>query len=47
MRCIPTGLLLASSDMPLIGSYRDLDVWRVSMDLVDEVLKRVKTIPRR
>jgi hypothetical protein len=32
--------------MPLIGSYRDLDVWRVSMDMVDEVLRRVKTLPR-
>lgn len=32
--------------MPLIGSHRDLDVWLVSMDLVDEVLRRVKSMPR-
>lgn len=32
--------------MPLIGSHRDLDVWNVSMDLVDEVLKCVKAMPR-
>ena len=32
--------------MPLIGSHRDLDVWLVSMDLVDEVLRRMKTMPR-
>lgn len=32
--------------MPPIGSHRDLDVWLVSMDLVDEVLRRVKTMPR-
>ena|SRR5688572_21173490 len=30
----------------MIGSYRDLDVWIVSMDMVDEVLKRVKSLPR-
>ena len=30
----------------MIGSYRDLDVWCVSMDLVDEVLQRVKLLPR-
>ena len=32
--------------MPIIGSYRDLDVWNVSMDMVDEVLRRVKLMPR-
>jgi four helix bundle protein len=32
--------------MPIIGSYRDLDVWNVSMDMVDEVLRRVKALPR-
>ena len=32
--------------MPIIGSYRDLDVWAVSMDMVDEVLRRVKAMPR-
>ena len=32
--------------MAIIGSHRDLDVWNVSMDLVDEVLRRVKTMPR-
>ena len=32
--------------MAPIGSHRDLDVWLVSMDLVDEVLRRVKTMPR-
>jgi four helix bundle protein len=32
--------------MPVIGSHRDLDVWFVSMDLVDEVLRRMKTMPR-
>jgi four helix bundle protein len=32
--------------MPIIGSYRDLDVWIVSMDMVDEVLRRVKSMPR-
>lgn len=32
--------------MPIIGSYRDLDVWSVSMDMVDEVLRRVKAMPR-
>ena len=30
----------------MIGSYRDLDIWCVSMDLVDEVLRRVKSLPR-
>ena len=30
----------------LISSHRDLDVWAVSMDLVDEVLRRVKAMPR-
>jgi four helix bundle protein len=32
--------------MAIIGSYRDLDVWNVSMDMVDEVLRRVKSMPR-
>jgi four helix bundle protein len=32
--------------MPIIGSYRDLDVWLLSMDMVDEVLRRAKTLPR-
>jgi four helix bundle protein len=32
--------------MAIIGSYRDLDVWLVSMDMVDEVLRRVKAMPR-
>ena len=32
--------------MPIIGSYRDLDVWLLSMDMVDEVLRRVKALPR-
>ncbi len=31
--------------MPIIGSHRDLDVWLVSMDLVDEVLRRMKAMP--
>ena len=30
----------------MIGSYRDLDVWLVSMDLVDEVIRRVQAMPR-
>ena len=30
----------------LEGSYRDLDLWLVSMDMVDEVLRRVKSLPR-
>ena len=29
----------------MISSHRDLDVWAVSMDLVDEVLKCVKAMP--
>lgn len=32
--------------MPIIGSYRDLDVWLLSMDMVDEVLRQVKALPR-
>jgi four helix bundle protein len=32
--------------MNIIGSYRDLDVWALSMDTVDEVLRRVKAMPR-
>ena len=31
--------------MPFIGSYRDLDVWLLSMDLVDEVLRQLKSLP--
>jgi four helix bundle protein len=29
-----------------INSYRDLDVWVVSMDLVDRVLTDLKSLPR-
>lgn len=32
--------------MAIIGSHRDLDVWNVSMDLVDEVFRRLKSMPR-
>ena len=32
--------------MSIIGSYRDLDVWMTSMEMVDEVLRRVKAMPR-
>ena len=32
--------------LPMIGSYRDLDVWSLSMEMVDEVLRRVKAMPR-
>jgi four helix bundle protein len=32
--------------MSIIGSYRDLDAWAVSMDLVDQVLRDVKRLPR-
>ena len=32
--------------MAPIGSHRDLDVWLVSMDMVDEILRRVKAMPR-
>jgi len=32
--------------VPIIGSYRDLDVWMTSMEMVDEVLRRVKAMPR-
>ena len=32
--------------MGIIGSYRDLDVWSASMDLVDEVYRNVKALPR-
>ena len=32
--------------MAIIGSYRDLDVWNVSMDMVDHVLRAVKSLPR-
>ena len=32
--------------MSLISSHRDLHAWLVSMDLVDEVLRRVKLMPR-
>ena len=31
--------------MAIIGSYRDLDVWSVSMDLVDEVIRQAKQMP--
>jgi four helix bundle protein len=29
-----------------ISSYRDLDVWQVSMELVDQVITNLKTMPR-
>jgi four helix bundle protein len=32
--------------MSIIGSYRDLDAWAVSMDLVDQVLRSAKHLPR-
>ena len=32
--------------MPIISSYRDLDVWNVSMDMVDQVLRHMKSMPR-
>jgi four helix bundle protein len=32
--------------MAIIGSYRDLDVWLLSMDMVDEVFRQVKVLPR-
>lgn len=32
--------------MSIIGSYRDLDAWAVSMDLVDGVYRHLKTLPR-
>ena len=32
--------------MAIIGSYRDLDVWTVSMDMVDQVLRHMKSLPR-
>lgn len=32
--------------MPIIGSYRDLDVWLLSMDMVDEIFRRTKAMPR-
>lgn len=32
--------------MAIIGSYRDLDVWQLSMDMIDEVLRRAKALPR-
>jgi four helix bundle protein len=32
--------------MGFIGSHRDLDVWVVAMDLVDQVLVHSKSIPR-
>ena len=31
--------------MAIIGSYRDLDTWAVSMDLVDQVLRNCRRIP--
>ena len=30
----------------MIGSYRDLDVWSVSMDMVDEVIRQSRNMPR-
>ena len=32
--------------MSIIGSYRDLDAWAVSMDLVDQVLRNARCLPR-
>ena len=32
--------------MPIIGSYRDVGVWLLSMDMVDEVWRRVRALPR-
>jgi four helix bundle protein len=31
--------------MAIIGSYRDLDAWALSMDLVDQVLRNAKGLP--
>lgn len=33
--------------MSAIGSFRDLDVWVESMDLVDEVFRRSRALPPR
>lgn len=33
--------------MALIGSYRDLDVWAASMDLVDGVFRHSQSLPRQ
>lgn len=39
--------MCSATNMPqIIGSHRDLDVWLLSMDLVDEVLRRIKALPR-
>ena len=32
--------------METIGSFRKLDVWAVSMDLVDAIIKDLKSMPR-
>ena len=32
--------------MGIIGSYRDLDVWAASMDLVDAVFRHSRSLPR-
>ena len=32
--------------MNIIGSYRDLDVWALSMDTVDEVFRHMRAMPR-
>ncbi len=33
--------------MGIIGSYRDLDVWAASMDLVDGVFRHSQSLPRQ
>jgi four helix bundle protein len=38
--------LMLHTDGMAINSYRDLDVWIVSMDLVDRVLTDLKAMPR-
>ena len=38
--------MLTSIAMAAITSYRDLDVWMISMDLVDRVYADVKAMPR-
>jgi hypothetical protein len=36
-----------AQDMGIIGSYRDLDVWAASMDLVDGVFRHSQALPRQ
>ena len=33
--------------MPQIQSFRDLEVWAVAMDLVDDIIKASRTMPRQ